>query len=85
MANLNINGGDHEVEHIAFDGCHKIYFINTDESKKEAKEFGYTLYTPTANNLKQIWRDSCSLKFIQKWEGFNNVISQSFEGEVTIV
>jgi len=84
MSKLTINGQERTATGIAYDTCHKIYLINNDEAKAEAVEYGYTIHEPTAVNLLQIWANACPLKFIQMWDGFDNVIPQAFEGRVEI-
>ena len=64
-----------EVIGIGFiwDGCHKIYIIQTPEELNEAKRYGYTdrdFYT--INKLKTIYDKSCPLRFIETFDLKNN-------------
>lgn len=50
---------------IAYDGCHKMYFLQDKEREQEAAEMGYEIYP--SNWLPHLWRGSCQLKFISRW------------------
>ena len=51
---------------LAWDGCHKIYFLEDDASRDEAKESGYSIFVSSAV-LKKLIRDSCWLVFVSRW------------------
>ena len=63
---MKVNGMEIEGKAFAFDGCHKIYIIETKEDELNAKECGYTIY-PIAN-LADAYENSCDLKFISNWQ-----------------
>lgn len=50
---------------IAYDGCHKIYLLNTEDDLTEAGEYGYT--TRPANQIRRTITESCGLVFVQPW------------------
>lgn len=50
---------------IAWDGCHKIYFLQDDGRHAEAVEFGYDIYPPS--KLRELITDSCGLVFVSRW------------------
>lgn len=54
---------------LAFDGCHKIYFLQDAGREAQAREFGYGIFPST--DLREIWEDSCSLRFVSRW-GYDN-------------
>lgn len=54
---------------LAWDGCHKIYFLQDEERLAQAREFGYEIFT--AGELRDLISDSCGLVFVSRW-GFNN-------------
>jgi hypothetical protein len=55
---------------IAFDGCHKIYFLTDDAHAKECAKFGYEPFFPSSE-LRKLIEQSCGLVFVSKW-GHNN-------------
>lgn len=57
------------VEEFVWDGCHKIYLLESPIDKRDALENGYTLedFYPI-KKLGTIYRKSCSLKFIRYWD-----------------
>lgn len=54
---------------IAFDGCHKIYFLQDEGRVAEAKKFGYEI-SPAAE-LPNFWEASCFLRFVSRWGHHN--------------
>lgn len=50
---------------IAFDGCHKLYFVTSQAEAKEAKDTGYDLYP--ASDLPRLYKESCGLRFVHPW------------------
>lgn len=59
---MTINGKKITAKKFAWEGCHKIYLINTKKDEKELLELGYDLYP--IEKLRQTFEESCSLKFI---------------------
>jgi hypothetical protein len=71
---MRINNIKITATEFAYDGCHKIYLIESPEDKLEALEIGYELLP--IKNLKQVFKDSCSLKFISNWKLDKTIVSQ---------
>lgn len=51
---------------FAYDGCHKIYLIKTDDEREQCEELDYDVYDLAS--LPLAYKDSCPLKFIQDWD-----------------
>lgn len=62
---MKINGIEITAKKFAFDGCHKIYLIESPEEELDARQTGYDIFP--INFLQQAYKDSCQLKFIQDW------------------
>ena len=62
---MNLNGKPVTAKKFAFDGCHKIYLLDTTAQATEARLSGYTIL-PIAR-LEETYNDSCGLKFISDW------------------
>ena len=77
-----LNDMDIPEERFAFDGCHKIYLIATDEEAKDAIECDYEIRPIT--DLPACWVDTCPLRFVNRWGTFETVVGQfepaHFEG-----
>lgn len=69
-----INNTEITAKHFAYDGCHKIYLLNTKEDKKEAILYDYNILP--IKQLPQCFIESCSLRFIQTWNDFQNIVMQ---------
>lgn len=54
---------------LAWDGCHKIYFLQDAGREAQAREFGYSIYP--SDRLAELIEDSCSLVFVTRW-GYDN-------------
>lgn len=54
---------------LAWDGCHKIYFLQDRWRVAQAREFGYDLHDST--ELTEMILGSCELVFVSRW-GFDN-------------
>ena len=61
---------------FVYDGCHKIYIVYSKEDLAEAKRFGYDKVLPM-NDIEATYRDSCPLRFIQRFGDFTDVVSQT--------
>ena len=62
---MKINGKEIKYKEFAYDGCHKIYLIDTPEEKAEAIEWGYEI--KPIEELEFIYNNSCEFKFIYDW------------------
>lgn len=76
---MTINGHKVTSKEFAFDGCHKIYLINSDEDRKELVENGYEI--KPIKELMEAYDNSCGLKFIQNMTTFEDIIPQFAEQE----
>lgn len=54
---------------IAYDGCHKLYFLQDNMRLAHAKKIGYDIYPST--ELRRLYNESCPLRFVSRW-GFGN-------------
>ena len=63
---MRINDKEVKGNAFAFDGCHKIYIIEDEEDEVQAIEYGYEIYD--ISQIKKIWKESCSLRFISNWK-----------------
>lgn len=76
---IEINGVKYDYDAVAFDGCHKIYLLKLNETKK-AKQAGYDVYH--IRDLPKIYDDSCPLRFIQSWDLSKTIIPQCYDKAV---
>ncbi len=60
-----INGENVTAKEFAYDECHKIYILETDEDRHMAQEFGYDILP--IESIKQVYEGSCPLRFISNW------------------
>lgn len=60
-----INNIKTEAKEFAFDCCHKIYLIETEQDKKEVLATSYKILP--IELLKETYKNSCPLKFISNW------------------
>ena len=70
---------------FAWDGCHKIYLITTQDEAAQAHGYGYDLLD--ISEIKRVYEESCPLKFIDFWDVENikhPVIPQCQDGEIEI-
>lgn len=51
---------------FVWDGCHKIYVLQTPEEVQEASNDGFKIYP--IENLPEIYNRSCPLRFISYWD-----------------
>lgn len=54
---------------IAWDGCHKMYFLQDSAREDKAVSIGYDIYPST--DIRRMYEVSCGLKFISRL-GFDN-------------
>lgn len=76
---MKINGQTVVGKSFAYDGCHKIYVIETLEEMEEALETGYSILS--IDQLEQTYENSCSLRFISNWALTKRYVGQ-FDEEV---
>ena len=56
---------------LAYDGCHKIYFLEDEERQKECARFGYKPFHPSSE-IRSLIDRSCGLVFVSRWGLDNN-------------
>lgn len=71
---MKINGKKVKGNKFAYDGCHKIYVCEDEKDIKEAVEIGYAILD--IRQLKNIYENSCPLKFISSWKLDKSYIKQ---------
>ena len=62
---MKINGIEVTATQFAYDGCHKIYLLETEAELKEALEYGYRIRP--IEELEDTFESSCGLRFISGW------------------
>ena len=50
---------------VAFDDCHKIYLLESENDLKEAQDKKWTILP--IDEIEQVYNDACPLKFINTW------------------
>ena len=64
---------------VAYDGCHKFYYIEDEQDEAEAISYEYELY-PFEDFIK-LWDESCPLRFLSNWKLTKHPIEQCVEIE----
>ena len=77
---MKINNIEISAKHFAYDGCHKIYLIETMEQYWDAQSSEYTVLH--ISKLKKTFENSCGLRFISSWDlSKSNIVDQCEEAE----
>lgn len=76
---MKINGNPIIASEFAYDGCHKIYLLESEEDKYEAKGSGYGIFPISL--LEKKFNNSCGLQFISNWKLTKSYVEQ-FEANV---
>ena len=71
---MKINGEEITAREFAWDGCHKIYLIDSEESRAELLGYGYDLYA--IHELKKRFNESCGLRFISSGDLSRDYVPQ---------
>ncbi len=71
---VSINGIKLTAKWFAYDGCHKIYTLENEEEKAEAESYDYKVYP--ISQIRQCYKHSCPLRFIDSWNLENEYIPQ---------
>jgi hypothetical protein len=74
-----VNGIEIHAKEFGYDGCHKIYLIESEADKKKLIEYGYDIL-PIAE-LKNAFENSCGLEFISNASLTTQFVTQ-FEEDV---
>lgn len=60
-----INNQTITADRFAYDGCHKIYLLDSIQDDGQARGLGYEVMP--IDYLPCIWSNSCPLRFIKTW------------------
>lgn len=71
---MTINGKQIYAKEFAWDGCHKIYILNSKKDKDQALSCGYNILP--IKDLKETFKNSCPLRFIHDWDFSTTYVSQ---------
>lgn len=71
---MEINGIKTDAKVFAYDGCHKIYLIESEKDEKEALRFGYKILS--IKELEKTFDNSCELRFIHDWQLNKSFVNQ---------
>lgn len=63
---MKVSGKVIKGNKFAFNGCHKIYIIESEEDENEALSMGYEILC--VGKLKETFENSCGLRFIRNWK-----------------
>ena len=78
-----ISGKKIDFKYFLFDGCHKFYLTNESKVTDKMIECGYTQEDlHPIDELPYEFYNSCSLRFIQTFDGLKTVVPQC-RGQVT--
>lgn len=69
-----INGKITNAKEFAYDGCHKIYLLNSQEQVDEAISYEYEILP--IDCIESTYENSCDLKFISNWGTFESYVEQ---------
>lgn len=73
MKTMKINADD--FLGFVWDGCHKIYLIESDEDWKQCDTYSRTEMRPM-DELPAVWAKSCPLRFISTYASLATIIPQ---------
>lgn len=79
---MYINGKFYNYKYFVYDGCHKIYLIHKKDFKT-LKNFNYEksdVYQ--IKDLKNVYENSCPLRFISRWDNLDSDIVPQFSEAV---
>jgi hypothetical protein len=75
MTTAIINGQETSAKEFAYDGCHKIYLLENEGDREEARCSGYSIVP--ISRLQKTFDSSCGLQFIDNWKLDKCYVSQS--------
>jgi hypothetical protein len=50
---------------LAYDGCHKLYFLQNSEDVDQARGYGYEIHE--TSEIRRLYENSCGLRFVNAW------------------
>ena len=71
---MKINGQQTKAKEFAYDGCHKIYILESENDRDEARSTGYDILP--IKNLRKAFNKSCGLQFISSWDLSKDYVRQ---------
>ena len=71
---MKINGQQTNAKEFAYDGCHKIYILESKNDRDEAQDCGYDILP--IENLRKAFSKSCGLQFISNWKLSKHFVDQ---------
>jgi hypothetical protein len=81
MTTAIINGKETSAKEFAYDGCHKIYLLESERDKEDARDSEYDILP--ISKLKRTFDSSCGLQFIDNWS-LNRCFISQFEEKADI-
>ena len=71
---MRINGQETKAKEFAYDGCHKIYLIESENDRAAAEDCEYDILP--ISSLKKTFNKSCGLQFISNWKLSKHFVNQ---------
>jgi hypothetical protein len=71
---MKINNIPTTAKEFAYDGCHKIYLLESEKDKQEALKCGFEI--KPISELKDTYLNSCGLVFISSWDLHTQFVKQ---------
>lgn len=71
---MKINGQAISAREFAFDGCHKIYLLEDEADRTEARISEFNILPITS--LRNAFNESCGLQFISNWKLTKSFVRQ---------
>lgn len=85
-ATVSINGIPVEADGFVWDGCHKIYLIDSPLSREGLLGCGWTEGDlRPLSELAHAWENSCGLRFISSGDLNRSYVAQGDEGTVSVI
>jgi hypothetical protein len=71
---MTINNKETKAEQFAYDGCHKIYLLESAQDVMEARFADYQIHP--ISSLREAYNKSCGLQFISNWKLDTSYVEQ---------
>ena len=71
---MTINEQHTDAKEFAYDGCHKIYLLESEDDRYEAEDSGYEIHD--IGSLRSMYNASCGLQFISNWKMDKSFVKQ---------
>jgi hypothetical protein len=71
---MKINGETTTAKEFAYDGCHKIYLLESADEREEARDCAYDILP--ISSLREAFNNSCGLQFISNWKLSKRYVEQ---------